>query len=66
MIFPENLFLRISPHRFHYLKFILEGYDNLMVLSSYDMKKGVVLIRYLSSSRSDVFSILTALACKLV
>ncbi len=66
IIQSEQLFLRISPDRFHYLKFILEGYDNLMVLSSYDMKKGIVLIRYLSPSRIDVFTLLTSLANKLV
>ena len=29
-----DTYYRIAPERFHFLKFILEGYDNLAVLSS--------------------------------
>lgn len=50
--FPEketkrlvDVFFIIEPRRFHLLKFILEGYDNLAVLSSIERKKGVVRIK---------------------
>jgi hypothetical protein len=61
----ETLYLRISPDRFHYLKFLLEGYDNLAVLSSDDMKRGIVRVRYISSSRRDVMTLLCSIACRL-
>jgi len=61
----EELFLRISPDKFHYLKFILEGYDNLAILSSYDMASGIVRLRYLSSSRRDLNLLLTSISWKL-
>lgn len=62
----ETLFLRISPDRFHFLKFLLEGYDNLAVLSSHDMKRGIVRIRYISNSRREVITLLSAIARRLV
>lgn len=65
MVQPEQLFLRIAPDRFHYLKFILEGYDNMAILSSHDMANGIVRLRYLSSSKRDLFHLLSSLAGKL-
>jgi len=65
MIRQEELFLRIRPDRFHYLKFILEGYDNLAILSSHDMARGIVRLRYLSSSRQELFYLVSSLAKKL-
>lgn len=38
-------FYRISPQRFHYLKFIIEGYDNLAVVSSISGRHGIVRLR---------------------
>lgn len=61
----EELFLRISPERFHFLKFILEGYDNLAILSSSDMRNGIVRLRYLSSSQTELFELLSSLAAQL-
>ena len=58
----EKLFLRIDPGKFHILKFILEGYDGLALLSSYDMKKGLVLIRYTSDMRKEVFALVNSIA----
>lgn len=65
MIESKELFLRISPDCFHYLKFILEGYDNLAILSSHDMKKGIVRIRYISSSEADLIHLLASIAPRL-
>lgn len=61
----RSLYLRIAPDRFHYLKFILEGYDNLAVLSSHDMSRGVVKLRYIDDSEQEVFSLLSCLAKKI-
>jgi hypothetical protein len=61
----REIYLRISPDKFHILKFILEGYDNLAILSSHDMAKGIVRIRYISDSSHDLFELLSSLAPKL-
>ncbi|WP_041277864.1 DUF4911 domain-containing protein [Desulfotalea psychrophila] len=61
----ESTYLRITPSQFHFLKFILEGYDNLAVLSSEDGKAGIVRLRYPEELRADVFAILTELAPRL-
>ena len=51
--------LRISPDKIHYLKFILEGYDNLATLSTVDARQGLVEIRYLPESKKDLTDLLT-------
>jgi len=58
-------YLRIAPQRFHYLKFILEGYDNMAVLSSYDSSKGIVVIRFPADLAQEVYSLLGAIAGEL-
>ena len=65
MVQDEELYLRISPDRFHYLKFILEGYDNLAVLSSHGSGDGLVRLRYLSISRKELIELLSAIAREL-
>ena len=62
----HEIFLRISPDKFHMLKFILEGYDNLAILSSDDRKNGIVRVRYISDSSPELFALLGSLAPKLV
>ena len=61
----ESLYLRIAPSQFHFLKFIIEGYDNLAILSSEDGKAGIVLLRFPRELRSDIFPLLTELAPRL-
>ena len=56
------VFLRIAPSRFHYLKFLLEAYDNLCVLSSFDSKMGIVIVRYPDSSAKECFLLLGSIA----
>ncbi|WP_457576918.1 DUF4911 domain-containing protein [Desulfomarina sp.] len=58
----KELFLRIGPERYHFLKFILEGYDNLAVLSCIENKKGLVVLRYGDKSEKEVFSLLSSIA----
>jgi hypothetical protein len=58
----KELYLGIAPGRFHFLKFILEGYDGLAVLSSVDGKIGTVRLRYPGESEPLLFDLLSALA----
>jgi len=58
--------LRISPDRIHYLKFILEGYDNLATLSTVDARQGLVKIRYTPEVEKDLTQLLTEIASDIV
>jgi len=57
-----ELYLRISPDKFHYLKFILEAYDNLAILSSFNQQQGVVVVRFSDTMTKDLFALLESLA----
>ncbi len=52
------IYLRIDHHRYHYLKFILEAYGGLCLLSTVPGHKGIVSIRYPSEQADLLFSIL--------
>jgi hypothetical protein len=58
----SELYLLISPGKFHFLKFILEGYDNLTILSSYQDANGVVVLRYPEEMAGDLFTLLGDIA----
>lgn len=58
----DELYLRISPDKFHYLKFILEGYDNLAILSSFQNIAGVVILRFPKEMKRDLFLLLASIA----
>jgi arginine repressor len=58
----SEIYLRISPGKFHFLKFILEGYDNLAILSSFQGADGIVVIRYPNEMAEDLFNLLGCLA----
>lgn len=58
----HELYLRISFNRFHFLKFILEGYDNLAILSSYDCSAGLVVIRYPGAMAGELMQLLGHIA----
>jgi hypothetical protein len=55
-----SLQLQISPDKIHFLKFILEGYDGLAILSTVDAKQGVVEIRFPPEAEKDVSDLLKA------
>lgn len=55
-------FYRIEPQQFHYLKFILEGYDNLGVLSAVSARAGVVRIRCCRESLAELVELMRSLA----
>jgi len=54
----SELILRIAPNRIHFLKFILEGYDGLAVLSTLDSAKGIILLRYPPEMEHDLVCLL--------
>ena len=47
----QSLYLRISPERFHFLKFIVEAYDNVAILSSVDNREGIVVLKFSEGHR---------------
>jgi len=61
----RKLYLRIDPRRIHYLKFLLEGYDGMAILSTIDVQSGLVLVRYPGYSQLVLFELLADLAADL-
>ncbi|NOR11061.1 MAG: DUF4911 domain-containing protein [Desulfovibrionaceae bacterium] len=61
----RKLFLRINPAKIHFLKSILEGYEGLAMMSTIDVKQGLVSVRYAESVQEDVFFLLEDLSLTL-
>ncbi|HHO48171.1 MAG TPA: DUF4911 domain-containing protein [Desulfobacteraceae bacterium] len=59
------LYLRIAPARIGLLKFLLEGYDNLAVLSTDEARSGCVRLLVPRSRYQELMRFLTAIAGKL-
>ncbi len=51
--------LTIDPSKVYLLRFILEGYDNLFVLSTLDARSGLVEIHYVKSAQEELDAILS-------
>ena len=62
----QSLYLRISPERFHFLKFIVEAYDNVAILSSVDNREGIVVLKFSEGHREELFGLLCSIAKRLV
>ena len=58
----QRLYLRIASGQIAFLKFILEGYDGLAVLSTMDADTGLVRLLYPASRGRELFRLLDALA----
>ncbi len=56
------LYLRINRKRYHYLKFILEAYDGLCLLSTVPGNVDTVCIRYPREQEKNIFSLLADLS----
>lgn len=54
----EKFTLRIAPSSVYFFRFILEGYDNMFVLSTVDPRAGLVEVRAVKSSVKDLLLIL--------
>jgi len=61
----EEIYCQIRTETFYFLKFILEAYDGLAILSSSGIRKDIVRIRYPREVRRDVFELLAAIAPRL-
>lgn len=57
-----DTYYRIAPDRFHYLKFILEGYDNLAVLSSISNQGGIIRLKCAPDSLTELLLLLADIA----
>ena len=62
MVEFARLPLRMAPDRIHFLKFILEGYDNLAMQSTLDAKQGLVELRYPVSQEEEVLALVEQLS----
>lgn len=61
----DVIYLRINPARYHYLKFILEAYDGLCLLSTVPGKKGCVAVRFPLEQQETLIGVLTQLAASI-
>ncbi len=53
--------VRIDPDRVFFLKFILEGYDNLFITTTLNCKYGMVLIRAVPGAGSELEAIIDSI-----
>jgi hypothetical protein len=66
MALCSSIQLRISPDRIHYLKFILEGYDGLAILSTLNARQGIVEVRYPPEAEKDLAVLLTEINAEII
>jgi hypothetical protein len=57
--------IRIDPEQIYFLKFILEAYDNLTIMSTVDQIEGVMELKYPSELEQDVKQVLQSMAQRL-
>ncbi|OPL12173.1 MAG: hypothetical protein AVO38_03855 [delta proteobacterium ML8_D] len=57
----EKFTLRIDPSSVYFFRFILEGYDNMYLLSTVDPDEGLVEVRAVKGSIKDLFLVLKSL-----
>lgn len=58
----RTLLLQIPPHRIGFIKFILEGYDGMALVSTIDAKSGSIIIRYPLPFHDDLVAIIANLS----
>ncbi len=57
-----ELYVRINRSRIHFLKFILEAYDGLAILSVVEPRNGLVMIRFAPECGAEITALLGSLA----
>ena len=57
--------IRINPEQIYFLKFILEAYDNLTIMSTVDRIEGVMELKYPLELEEDVLGVLRSMAQRL-
>jgi hypothetical protein len=60
-----TLRIRIDPEQIYFLKFILEGYDNLAILTTVDRIGGVMELKYPAELEQDMKGVLRSMALRL-
>lgn len=60
-----NCRIRIAPEQIYFLKFILEAYDNLTIMSTVDRIEGVMELKYPPELEQDVKGVLQSMAQRL-
>ncbi len=58
----ESLYITISPDRIGLLRFLLEGYDGMAMLSTLDSKSGLVRLLFPGPRYNEVMAFLSAVA----
>ena len=58
----QKLYLRINDKKYHTLKNLLEGYDNLGIISKLQGQQPVVLLRYPAGCEAEIFALLASLS----
>ena len=61
-----TLQLKISPDRIHFLKFILEGYEGMAVLSTADARHGLIELRYPPEIEKDLMELLAEVSSDII
>lgn len=61
----KKFILQIEPSSVYFLRFILEGYDNMYMLSTLDQPKGLVRIIAAEGAQDDLMEILRSLDWKI-
>ena len=64
-IFLTSLLVRIPSEQIYFLKFILEAYDNLAIMSTVDRIKGIVELKYPPELDNEVKQILQSMNLRL-
>jgi len=57
--------IRINPEQIYFLKFILEAYDNLTIMSTVDRFEGVMELKYPPELEQDVKDVMQSMAQRL-
>nr|HDM99632.1 DUF4911 domain-containing protein [Deltaproteobacteria bacterium] len=57
----EKFSLRIDPSSVYFFRFILEGYDNMYLLSTVDPNEGLIVVRAAKGSVKDLSIVLKSL-----
>lgn len=60
-----TLRIRIDPEQIYFLKFILEAYDNLTIMSTVDRIEGVMELKYPPELEEDVKGVLQSMSQRL-
>ena len=57
----SEIFVTVLPSKIAFLKFILEGYDGLAILSTVDKKSGQLVLRFFPALRAELLALLKSL-----